>query len=352
MFVFPGQGGQWLGMGRELLDSSTVFTQAMSRCAEVFESLVPWSLLDVIRGSVGAPSLERVDVVQPVTFAVMVSLAELWQSVGVVPQVVLGHSQGEVAAAYVAGALSLEDAARVVITRSRLVQQELVGRGGMVSVSLSADAVGERLTAWPDRLGIAAINGPGSVVVSGEIEALEQFLAACEHDEVRARRIQVDYASHSPQVEVLREQLVGLLADVRARSSEIAFCSTVTGALLDTALLDADYWFDNLRQTVRFEQATRTLLDSGHTAFVETGPHPLLTPAIEQTCETVDTTGQPVVVVGSLRRDEGGLDRFLQSVAQLDVVAGVVDWSGVFADSRARRVVLPTYAFQRQRYWR
>ena len=176
VFVFPGQGAQWEGMAVELLDSSAVFGDALRVCGEALEGLVDWRVEDVLRGVEGAPGLERVDVVQPVSFAVMVALAELWRSFGVRPAVVVGHSQGEIAAACVAGGLSLGDAARVVVLRSRLLGEVLAGRGGMVSVALGVGEVQERLGGWGGRLSVAAVNGPRAVVVSGEAEALEELL--------------------------------------------------------------------------------------------------------------------------------------------------------------------------------
>ncbi|MCC5481335.1 acyltransferase domain-containing protein, partial [Streptomyces barringtoniae] len=181
VFVFPGQGSQWAGMAAQLLDVSPVFAARIGECAAALESFTDWSLVDVLRQVPGAPSLERVDVVQPALFAVMVSLAELWRSAGVEPAAVLGHSQGEIAAACVAGILSLEDAARVVALRSQAIGRVLAGRGGMVSVALPVAAVRERIAVWgEERVSVAAVNGPSSVVVSGEPQALEELLAVCE----------------------------------------------------------------------------------------------------------------------------------------------------------------------------
>ncbi|WP_378741115.1 type I polyketide synthase [Nocardia brasiliensis] len=353
VLVFPGQGAQWVGMGRELLDTAPVFAQAIDECDRAFSVLVDWSLTDVLRGSVDAPSLDRVDVVQPVSFAVMVGLARLWAAFGVVPDAVMGHSQGEIAAAYVAGALTLEDAARVVVSRSRLIQQQLAGNGAMASVSMPADAVTSRLN---DRVSIAAVNGPNSVVVSGEPGAIEHLVNACEIDGIHARRIAVDYASHSAQVESLQAALLEALGGVSAGSSLIPFYSTVTGELVDTTGLDAHYWYRNLRQTVCLQQATEALLADGHTRFVEVSAHPVLTVAIEDTSTNIHTgtgTGAPetVVVVGSLRRDDGGLDRFLHAVACLDVAGVEIDWTALYTGRGVARVGLPTYAFQRRRYW-
>ncbi|MFC3583885.1 SDR family NAD(P)-dependent oxidoreductase, partial [Streptantibioticus rubrisoli] len=254
---------------------------------------------------------------------------------------VVGHSQGEIAAACVSGALSLEDAARVVALRSRALLA-LSGRGGMVSVSLPVAEVTERVERWGGRISVAAVNGPGSVVVSGDVDALEELLAEAEADGVRARRIPVDYASHSAHVEEIRDELLTVLADITPRTSEVPFYSTVTVERIDTSVLDADYWYRNLRQTVRFEETVRLLAEQGHRLFVESSAHPVLAMGIQETSEQV-------TAIGSLRRDEGGLDRFLLSLAEAHVHGASVDWATVFP--RARRVDLPTYAFQHQRYW-
>ncbi|TQF75171.1 SDR family NAD(P)-dependent oxidoreductase [Rhodococcus spelaei] len=348
VLVFPGQGAQWLGMGRQLLDRSPVFARKMAECDVAFSPLVDWSLFDVLAGAEGAPPLERVDVVQPVLFAVMVSLAELWHSVGVVPDAVVGHSQGEIAAACVAGALSLEDAARVVVLRSAALTA-LTERGGMVSVSLPVDQVTTLLAGY-DELSVAAVNGPQATVVSGVAVQLEDFLEACARQDIQARRISVDYGSHSPQVDVLREPLVKMLAELAPGPSPVGFWSSVTGGVLDGTELDADYWFRNLREPVCFQQAAQALLEDGYNVFVEVSPHPLLTVGIEQLCD-LRLGADPVTVVGSLRRDEGGMDAFLLSAAQLEVSGVAVDWAALLGPARGGGVSLPTYAFQRRRYW-
>ncbi|WP_143678380.1 acyltransferase domain-containing protein, partial [Streptomyces rhizosphaericus] len=267
--------------------------------------------------------------------------AELWRSYGVEPAAVIGHSQGEIAAACVAGALSLEDAARVVALRSKALRA-LSGLGGMVSVSLPVDSVRERLGRWGERLSVAAVNGPSAVVVSGDADALEELLAVCEGEGVRARRVPVDYASHCAHVEAIEGELRQALAGISPGSSSVPFYSTVTGGVLDTTGLDAGYWYRNLRQTVRFDEAVRALLADGFQVFVEASAHPVLTMGVEQTAED---HGTRVTAVGSLRRDEGGLDRFLTSVAEAYVGGAAVDWARMFAGTGARRVELPTYAF-------
>ncbi|MFE2408020.1 SDR family NAD(P)-dependent oxidoreductase [Kitasatospora sp. NPDC059408] len=347
VFVFPGQGSQWADMAVELLDTTPVFAQRFAECAAALEPFTDWSATDVLRGAPGAPGFDRVDVVQPVLFAVMVSLAELWRAHGVEPAAVLGHSQGEIAAACVAGALSLDDAARVVALRSRAIRQ-LAGLGGMVSVAEPVAAVRERLARWDERISVAAVNGPGSVVVSGDPEALEELIADCERAGVRARRVPVDYASHSAHVERIEHELLDLLAPITPRSADVPFCSTVTGAVIDTAGLDAAYWYRNLRHTVEFEQATRTLLAAGHRVFVEVSPHPVVTTGVQ---ETIEDSGLPAAALGTLRRDEGGPGRFLLALADARNHGARVDWDLLFAGTGARATELPTYPFQRQRYW-
>ncbi|HEY0697183.1 MAG TPA: type I polyketide synthase, partial [Micromonospora sp.] len=251
VFVFPGQGSQWVGMAVELLDWSPVFAARIAECERALAPHVDWVLTDVLRGVAGAPGLNRVDAVQPVLWAVMVSLAALWRSFGVEPAAVVGHSQGEIAAACVAGALSVEDAAKVVALRSRALLA-LSGRGGMVSVPLPVADVEARVATFGGRVSVAAVNGPSSTVVSGDVDALDTLLAGCVAEEIRAKRIAVDYASHSTHVEAIRDELLTALADITPRTSEIPFHSTVVGELVDTVLLDADYWYRNLWEPVRF----------------------------------------------------------------------------------------------------
>ncbi|GAA4312796.1 hypothetical protein GCM10023086_33490 [Streptomyces venetus] len=347
VFVFPGQGAQFAGMAAGLLDSSPVFRDAMEECAAALAPHVDWSLIDVLRGS-DADWLERVDIVQPALFAVMVSLAALWRSVGVEPDAVVGHSQGEIAAACVAGVLSLQDAARVVAVRSKALRS-LAGRGGMVTVALGEAEAASLIESWGDRLSVAAVNSPSSVVVSGDGEALEGLMARCAEDGVRARRVPVDYASHSPQVEEVRDELLEALTGVRSASPRTAFLSTVTGTRLEAGDLRSDYWYRNLRRPVRLEEVTRELAESGYDVFLEISPHPVLAVPVQETVEHAGA--DDVLVTGSLRRDDGGLDGFLRSAGRLYAHGVPLDWSRMFAGAGARRVELPTYAFQRRSYW-
>ncbi|GAA5609374.1 type I polyketide synthase [Streptomyces platensis] len=341
--VFPGQGSQWLGMADELLASSPAFAGRMAECGAALSEFVSWDLMAVLSDE---DALARVDVVQPVLWAVMVSLAAVWEDCGVVPSAVVGHSQGEIAAACVAGVLSLRDGARVVALRSQAIGRVLAGRGGMVSVAASREAVQERIAKWGERVSVAAINGPTSTVVSGEPDALQELLTECGEQEVRARQIPVDYASHGAQVEELREELATVLAEVTPVEGRIPFYSAVNAAPISGEELNAAYWFENLRNPVRFEEAVQALLADGHGVFVECSAHPVLTPGIE---DTAQESGSPVVVTGTLRRDEGGWSRFAQSLGRLWAHGVPVDWSTLLP--AGRRVDLPTYAFQHKRYW-
>ncbi|MET7642021.1 type I polyketide synthase [Streptomyces sp. NPDC005438] len=350
VFVFPGQGAQWVGMATELADASTVFAAKLAECEEAMGEFVDWSLSEVLRGAPDAPTLERVDVVQPALFAVMVSLAELWRACGIRPHAVIGHSQGEIAAAHVAGALTLRDAARVVCLRSQAITA-IAGGGGMASLALAEEPARELLAEYEGRISVAAVNSPGSVVVSGEAEALDALRLRCEEQDIRLRRIPVDYASHSAPVDRIREELLTALAPTVAGSPEIPMLSTVTGSWIGDGEVDAEYWFRNLRQPVLLHPAVRDLTGQGHRTFLEMSPHPVLTVPLQETLDELETTGGRTFVGGSLRRDDGGPHRFTTSLAEAYVSGVEVDWTAAFHGTRHQRVELPTYAFQRRTFW-
>src|SRR3979411_3166153 len=275
----------------------------------------------------------------------MVSLAEVWRSVGVKPDAVIGHSQGEIAAAYIAGALSLRDAARVVALRARALMR-FSGQGAMAAMELSAAATRERIAPYGDRVAIAAINGPASTLVSGEPGAIERLLTELSEAQVFARAIRVDYASHCAQVEPIREELERSLQDIAVGGLNIPLYSTVTGGKVEHDELDAGYWYQNLRQTVRFADAVEQLLADGHRFFIEVSPHPVLSLALQDNARAGNAN---VAIVGTLRRDQGGAERLLLSLGELIVRGLGCDWKSLLPS--AKRVPLPTYPFERQRYW-
>ncbi|MFC4565993.1 SDR family NAD(P)-dependent oxidoreductase, partial [Nocardiopsis mangrovi] len=364
VFVFPGQGTQWAGMGAELAAASPVFAERLGECARALSEYVDWDLFDVIHQRPGAPTLDAIEVLQPVTFSVMVSLAALWESVGVAPSAVVGHSQGEVAAACVAGVLSLEDAMRVVALRSRLFAQELTGKGGIAAVGLPPDETARRIADRGGSLWVGANNGPATCAVSGEQKALEEFVEGLREEGVRARVIPATVASHSPLVEPLRAQLLDLLGPVAPQPGEVPFYSTVTGGLIDGSGLDASYWYSNVREPVDFAGAVAALIGDGRSVFVEVSAHPVLGMSVQDVLEGAGRSGS---VVGSLRRGEGGAERFLLSAGEAFAAGVDVDWATVVSGTQDQNalerpedgrpgagtppVELPTYAFQRERFW-
>ncbi len=351
VFLFPGYGSQWLGMALELIEASPVFARRMRECTEALEPHLEWALDDILRGAEGVPSLDWALVGTPALFATMVSLVELWRACGVEPAAVAGHSQGEMVAAHVAGGLSLDDAAQAAMARMGVVIA-LDGHGAMASVALSGSEVESRLGRWSNRIDIAALNGPSSTVVSGESEALDELIAQCASEGVKAKKVPgASGASHSVQVDALRDDLLRALAPISPRSGEIPFYSTVTGGVLDTAELDAEYWYRNLRQTVRLAPTVERLLEDGHRTLLEVSPHPVLAVGLQETVEASAVDPDAVAVLGTLRRDDGGPSRFATSLARAHTVGARVDWSRFFAGTGAASVALPTYPFQRKRYW-
>ena len=348
VFVFPGQGGQWPGMAAGLAAGCPVFAARLADCEQALEPHTGWRLGQVLAGD--GPGLDRAEVIQPVLWAVMVSLAAVWQAAGVVPDAVIGHSQGEIAAATVAGVLSLQDAARVVAVRSAALAA-LAGTGGMMSVAEPEGRARARLAAWAGRLSVAAVNGPAAVVVSGDGAALEELAAACAAEGMRTRRVEVDYASHCAQVEAVREDIITGLAGITPGRARVPLWSTVTGRPEDGTGLDGGYWYANLREPVRFAPVAAAVAGPGCAAFIEVSPHPVLAAGLAETLDELPAgpgRARPAVI-GTLRRDHGGPGQLLAALAQAHVAGVRVDWAAVLP--AAAPVDLPTYAFQHQRYW-
>nr|ABB86410.1 GelC [Streptomyces hygroscopicus subsp. duamyceticus] len=348
-FVFPGQGAQWVGMGAQLLKTSPVFAERLHECAAALAPYTGWSLIDVITGTPDAPSLERVDVVQPATFAVVVSLAALWQSVGIHPDAVIGHSQGEIAAACVAGHLTLTNAAKIVTLRSQTIAAHLAGHGGMMSVLASREQVEEALTPWHGKLWIAAHNSPNATVIAGDTDALHQLHTHYTDQGIRARIIPVDYASHTGHVDTIKNQLHQTLADTTTEPGTIPWLSTVTGQWIEPDTVDSGYWYRNLRQTVQFHTAITALAHEGYRTFIEISPHPVLTTAIQETLEANDTPN--TTITGTLRRDDDTPTRFLTHLAELSTRGTPMDWPTAYTGSQPSQIPLPTYPFEHETFW-
>ncbi|EYF00540.1 Malonyl CoA-acyl carrier protein transacylase [Chondromyces apiculatus DSM 436] len=346
VFVFPGQGSQWAGMGRQLLAEEPVFRSVVAGCDEAIRRAAGFSVIEVLEAEDCARRLEAIDVVQPVLFAVEVALAALWRAWGVVPDAVVGHSMGEVAAAHVAGALSLEDAAAVICTRSRLLRG-VSGLGAMALIELGMADAERTLLGYEDRLSVAVSNGPQSTVIAGDPGALDAVLARLDAQRVFCRRVKVDVASHSPQMNPLRGALLAALHGVAPREAQVPMRSTVTAQPLRGDELSAGYWADNLREPVRFAEVVQRLIAEGHTLFVEMSPHPILVPSVEENLGAVGAEG---AAIPSLRRGQPERGTLLEAVGKLYVHGCSLDWQRIHAGG-GRVVGLPTYRWQRQRCW-
>ncbi|MEU3561353.1 type I polyketide synthase [Kitasatospora sp. NPDC006786] len=365
VFVFPGQGAQSSTAGRQLLHDSAVFREAFEACDRAMRPHTGRSLSDLFGDAATTAELERPELVQPLFFATSVALAALWRHHGVEPDLVIGHSQGEIAAAHVAGALTLDDAASLVALRDRALGR-IAGTGGMVTLPLSAERAAELLSALHAALSVAAVNSPSSVVVAGPDDALEQLLDHCRTERIAAHRLPIRVAAHTGAVEAVRSDLLAA-TDLRPRKGRIPLHSTVTGELIDHQLLDAGYWYANVREPVRFDECVRSLLAAGYRHFVDLGPQPVLVPAITENHQAyrggapspgeaspgAPSPGQAatVTVTGTLGLDADEPTSFLLSLAALWVAGAPVDWAPALPGTSALPADLPTYPFQRRGYW-
>jgi polyketide synthase 12 len=347
VFVFRGLGSQWTGMAVEPLDTAPAFADQMRLCHAAFAEFVNWSLLDIVRGGVGSPNLDRVDVAQPVVFALMVSLAAQWHALGIRPDAVLGHSQAEIAAAYAAGVLSLRDAAKAVTLCSKAISA-MAGKGGMVSIQRPVQQVCALIDQWGRSISVAAQNSPSSTVVTGNAAALDDLMAGASATGCQPRGFPLTMPRILPGVDELRDTLRKSLSGLQPRTGDIAFISAVTGAGLDTSCLDGDYWFANLRQPALFEQAVRWAYEQGYSTFIESSAHPVLTVAVQ---ESLDDYGADHSVIATLRRNEGGIRRFLLSVGRRGPRTRGIAQPGEHVFRRRRGGIdLPADAFERKRY--
>ncbi|MBX3611469.1 MAG: type I polyketide synthase [Hydrogenophaga sp.] len=345
-FVFSGQGPQWFAMGRELMASEPVFRDTMARCDALVKAETGWSLLAELAADEAASRLDQTAIAQPALFAIQVALAALWASWGIRPDGVVGHSVGELAALHVAGVLGLDEAVRVVCLRGR-VMQRATGSGRMAAVDLDeADALA-LLGPLGDRLSLAAVNAPRSVVLSGEPAALEEALAALTARGVNHRMLPVQYAFHSAQMAPLQRELVAALGAVATGPAAIPVYSTVTGAGATRERFDATYFGRNVREPVRLQGAIAAMVEDGHTAFLEIGPHPVLGGAVAATLEAL---GCDATVAASLRRGRPERESLMASAAALHSAGHTPDVQALLGGP-GDVVSLPRYPWQRKRFW-
>jgi myxalamid-type polyketide synthase MxaE and MxaD len=346
VFVFSGQGPQWWAMGRQLLEHQAVFRESVERFDLAFRPVSGWSVLDELVASETDSRLRRTDVAQPALFALQVALA----APGWIPyaphSAAVGHSSGELAAAYVAGVYSLEDAARIVYHRGRLMQSQH-GRGRIAAVGIPAAGVQAMLAGREDRVAVAAINAPHSCVLSGDARVVSEVLAELQARGVEVDDLQGSYPFHSPLMESVSRELADALSDLDILAPRIALYSTVSGREVGPdGEFSAAYWADNVRATVQFERAMHHLIEAGYRTFVEVGPHPVLAAPMVECLNAHMTKG---LVLASLRRYQPELRSLHEALAQLYCYGHDIDFRGLLPAGRL--VQLPNYPWQRERYW-
>ncbi|MFI9503596.1 SDR family NAD(P)-dependent oxidoreductase [Nocardia sp. NPDC052566] len=345
-FVFSGQGPQWWGMARELLNENPVFRETVERVDTELAKHADWSVIEELRRDEADSRIGETFIAQPAVFAVQVGLAALWQSWGITPAAVVGHSIGEVAAACVSGALSFEDAVRVIFHRSR-VQQKASGKGKMLAVGLPEAEVEPRVAAYRGRVAIAALNGPESVALAGDPDALEEIERELNAEKIFCRMLQVAVAFHSHHMDPLKDELLSSLDGLTSGEASIPMYSTVTADIAPTGSLDAEYWWRNVREPVRFAPTIDRLIEDQHLAFVELGPHPIHATAITELLEKRRAEG---IAVPSLHRKQSDRTTLLTSLAALYVSGFDPSWQTLF-DGISERVQVPFYPWQRETYW-
>lgn len=346
VFVFSGQGSQWLGMGRQLYESDASFRSVIDTCDNLMTSRLGWSILDELEAPETMSRMQETHVAQPLLFALQVALVEMLRSWGISPDAMIGHSVGEIAAAHIAGILSLDEAIRLVAIRGRIMQKA-TGLGKMVSVSMTPNDAQSILVGYEDRVSIAAINDPGTVVLSGAPQALDEIVSRCERKGVITRPLRVDYAFHSPQMDAFEHELVERLARVDTRRATLAMYSTVIADCVDGNELDVRYWGRNLRQTVDFAGAMFAAIRDGYQLFLEIGPHPVLTTNMQQCLAVKKTEG---AVLFSMRRGRDQRQTLMEAVGALYTRGCLPEWTRL-VPAGGKSAPLPTYPWQRERYW-
>ncbi|MBM3289185.1 MAG: type I polyketide synthase, partial [Candidatus Hydrogenedentes bacterium] len=351
VFVYTGMGPQWWGMGRRLFADEKVFADKVEECDALFREIAGWSILDEMMKDEAASRIAETAIAQPANFVLQVALTELWKHWGVVPDAVVGHSVGEVAAAHVSGALDLRDALTVSYHRSRL-QATLAGSGTMLAVGLGEDEAVARLAKFgsdSEQASIAAINSPASVTVAGGRETLEAIAGALEKEGTFARFLAVEIPYHSHKMDPIKDELHAALAHIAPRRNEVPLYSTVTGGLIQGVTLNGGYWWQNVRLPVRFADATSTIARDGFRHFVEVGPHPVLRPSIN---ECLSKAGKKGYTIQSLnRKAEDERAAMLASLCTLYTHGVEIDLAR-WCPAGARYVKLPSYAWQKDKYWR
>jgi acyl transferase domain-containing protein/acyl carrier protein len=345
-FLFSGQGPQWWAMGRELLRDEAVFRRKLERIDEIFRGLAGWSLLKEMGAEQAASRIDDTGVAQPAMFAMQVGIAALWRELGVEPDLVLGHSMGEVAAAHVSGALSLEDAVKVIYHRGRILDQA-TGKGKMAAVGLARAEVDRLLEPYVGRVAVAAQNGPKSIVIAGESRGMDEIFVQLQARNAFFRELRVKFASHCPQMEAFQAELEAAVQGITAQPPAIPIVSTVRGDLAQPGDFTPAYWATNLRATVRFAQGMDTLIEHGADTFLEIDPHPILENSIAQ---CIEARQHPALVLGSLHHEKDDAVALFETLAKLHVNGAALPLERIYPQRR-NAATLPHYPWQRRRFW-
>ena len=345
VFVFSGNGPQWWGMGRELLEHDNTFRASLGRIDEIFKPLAGWSIVDELTASQRDSRMEQTEYAQPALLALQAGLLDCLRERGVHPGAAIGHSVGEVAAAYASGALSLEEAVRVIYERSR-AQGPTAGHGKMAAVGLPAADVESAIRQYAD-ISLAGINSPNSVTISGDPASLEALGEELQAKNIFFRMLQLDYPFHSPAMDAVRGPLLSALRGLQSREPVIPFVSTVNGDHVQADELDAAYWWNNVRRPVRFHDAISRLMDEGYKIFLEVGPHPVLTTYVVECAKAKNSNS---VAVSTLRREEPEQAALWTAVGRCYALGGNVDLK-TFFPAPGRFVPLPSYPWDRERHW-
>jgi acyl transferase domain-containing protein/surfactin synthase thioesterase subunit len=344
VFVFPGQGSQWVGMGKMLYGESEIFQKTIDTCSKAFGKYLNWSITEELLKE-QANRFDEIDVIQPVLIAMEIALAKLWQSVGIEPDAVVGHSMGETAAAYLSGALSLEDVGKIICLRSQLMKK-LSGKGSMLLVELSVEQATQAIKGFEKQVSIAVSNSPQSTVLSGDTDAIQTIMTKLEQEGIFCRLVKVNVASHSPQMDELKPELLKVLENIKPQENKVAFYSTVKNQIISGIDLSPAYWVDNLREPVMFGDTVQTLLEDGHTVFIEMTPHPILLVQMQQIIQAGEWKA---VAIPTVRRDKPTNEEFANSLAQLYMAGYPINWTAFY--QQVSHLKLPTYPWQRKRYW-
>lgn len=346
VFVYTGMGPQWWAMGQELYEKEPVYRAAAEECDAIFRNIAGWSILEEMRKPEQDSRMADTVIAQPANFVIQVGLTALWRSRGVTPGAIIGHSVGEVTAAYVAGVLTLEDAVLVSYHRSR-IQKKAAGTGKMLAVNLSQDQCASLLKEMKGEVSIAAINSPTAVTLAGDALALQAIQEHLAQRGEAGRFLQVEVPYHSPFMEPLKPEVRSVLAQLKPQKPTIPLYSTVTGDVVTGVLYDAEYWCDNIREPVYFAEGISSLLRDGHRVFLEVGPHPVLSTSIKECCRHRNVEAQ---TIASLRRQKPERRTFSMGLAQLYIAGCPIDWHRQYS-ADVRYVKLPTYPWQREVYW-